>query len=62
MICWNCKHYIRSKPILFGLGQTADKCKIKDPDGYLANRTVTSCSFYKKDFWKSFWDRATREV
>ena len=60
MICWNCKHYIRPKPIMFGLGQTQDDCKLLIPIEQVEK--LGSCAYYKQSFWKKFWDRVTEPV
>ena len=58
MICWDCKHYIRSKPILFGLGQSKSECD----KGLFTNKEPKTCKFYIRSNWKRFWDRVTRPV
>lgn len=62
MKCWDCKNYSRPKAILFGLGETKGECKFILPRKCEDVIESKDCCYYKKGFWKGFWDRVTRTV
>ena len=50
--CWNCKYYIPSKSILFGLGLTAESCKKNQK-----LHADTKCIYFDRSYWRTFWNK-----